>query len=473
MQQGKPNVLSETTYDRGQCAVGVVHLGFGAFHRAHQSVYIDDYMQASGDLRWGIAAVNLRAADAPAFHRIASHNAPYVLKAMSPEGAVEYRTVRSHIRFEDWSSDAETAEGLLAMDSVHVLSVTVTESGYYLGNDGKLNAQDPVIAAELAGGPGTSVFAFLAAALERRKAAGGAPITILCCDNIRSNGDMLHGTLLRYLDLSGKTDLREWVQANATFPNSMVDRITPRSTPSLEDDMVVAFGAAGKNPVHCETFIQWVLQDAFAGPFPDLALAGVEVVDDVEPYEETKIRVLNGGHTCLTYLAALKGYQSFDEAMEDEELLAHFQGYETQEVLPGLPADLPFDKAAYLTSIAHRFANKAIADSVSRICADGYSKYQIFIRPTLKHTLEHGGMPHFGIAAIASWYVFARHVKAGKIGFPYQEPNWDKLEPLLREENHQQFCTTRALWDDLPDRFPEFARQLSNKIKEMEKVWPV
>ena len=180
--------LFETRYDRSACDIGIVHLGFGAFHRAHQALYVDDYMDQTGDLRWGIAAVNLRAAESHNFAQLNEASDGYVLKSMSSCGDVNFRRVRSHVKFSDWADDAEQAEALVASPSVHMVTITVTESGYYMGETGALNPEDPSIVAELDGGAPCTVYAYLTRALARRKAAGLGGISILCCDNIRRNG---------------------------------------------------------------------------------------------------------------------------------------------------------------------------------------------------------------------------------------------------------------------------------------------
>lgn len=457
-----------TGYDRSACKTGIVHLGFGAFHRAHQAVYIDDYMQETGDLRWGIAAVNLRAAESARFAETPQDG--YLLKSIAPTGETSLRHVRSHIAFADWSQNHRGAEALLSLPSVHMVTITVTESGYYTDPTGSLNAADPVIAAEVAGTAGTSVYAYLQAALLARMHTTVAPITICCCDNIRQNGKMLHRNLLAYLALTGQTALAEWVEANAAFPCSMVDRITPRPTEALARELSDLTGETVVQPIMAEAFLQWVLQSKFAGPMPDLARAGVTVTADVDPYEETKIRVLNGGHTCLTYLAALHGIETYDAAMQVPELFDHFWAYETEEVMPALTLALPFSKTDYLDQIAARFKNDAIADTVARICADGMAKFPIFIRPTLAGCLAQGIMPMTGITSIASWHCFAQHVAAGKIPFDYLEPSWAQLSQLLGTD---AFVTSPQLWGDLPTTYPAFADALRAAIKQMELTWPV
>ncbi len=473
MSSSTPVPISATGYDRSTCQVGVVHLGFGAFHRAHQAVYLDDYMDVSGDLRWGIAAVNLRAAEAAHFKTanedITRHDG-YFLKSYSADGNASLRRVRSHVQFADWSEAPATGEALLSLPSVHLVTITVTESGYYTDPNGDLNLTDPTIKAEVAGEASQSVYAYLRHAIAKRVATTGAPLTIACCDNIRQNGKMLGNNFLAYLKACNESDLATWVKNNVAFPCSMVDRITPRSPSELSDELSALIGTPVTSPIMAEDFIQWVLQSHASADMPELAKVGVTVTADVDPYEETKIRVLNGGHTALTYLAALEGVETFDAAMRVPHLLEHFQNFETKEVLPALTLELPFSKADYLQKIILRFGNAAIGDTVARICADGMVKFPIFIRPTLESCLKQGIMPTYSIRSIASWYVFATHVDAGKIGFEYVEPGWKDLKALLGTDD---FITNQQLWGDLPTAYPEFADTMRHEIKEMEAKWPI
>lgn len=465
--------ISASQYDRDDCQPGVVHLGFGAFHRAHQAVYFDEYMERTHDLRWGIAAVNLRASESQAFSAAAQDNQlheGFYLKSFSAEGDVAIQRVRSHLLFSDWTVAPDDSEALLSLPTVHMVTITVTESGYYTDPNGKLKLDDALIAAEIAGQSKESVYAFLSAALIRRVATTGAPLTIACCDNIRRNGHMLKENFLAYLNACGHTDLAIWVENNVAFPCSMVDRITPRSPASLSEDMSALVGKPVSSPIMAEDFTQWVLQTTTTTDLPELGKAGVIVTDDVDPYEETKIRVLNGGHTSLAYMAALEGVQTFDAAMRVPHLLEHFRNFETQEVLPAITIELPFSKSDYLDNIMRRFGNSAIADTVARICADGMVKFPIFIRPTLEGCLSQGIMPIHAIRSIASWYVFAQHVDAGNVQFKYVEPNWNELKAML---GTPEFVVNRQLWGELPKTYPEFAETLQQEIVEMESKWPV
>lgn len=216
-----------------------------------------------------------------------------------------------------------------------------------------------------------------------------------------------------------------------------------------------------------------MIEDNFAGPRPALDEVGVTFAPDVDPYEEAKIRILNGGHTCLSYLGAPAGHDTFGQAMTNPVLRDHFWRYERDEVLPTISIPLPFDKSAYLGAIAARFENRYVGDTIKRICTDGYAKFPVFIRPTLEGCFECGIEPTFGLRSVASWYVFARRVISQELNVAYNEPSLPDLQPMLAPGGFRAFAISEQLWVDLPQRFPMFKQLLARQIEEVEASWPV
>lgn len=465
--------LYQTSYDLVDCKTGIVHLGYGAFHRAHQAVYLDDYMEKTGDLNWAIAAINLRSSESEAFAQAAVAKSGYVLKEIDPDGTLSYRLVRAHAEHIDATTSRDRAIAKICEEQVKIISATVTESGYYFKNDWSLDLNAGPIAAGLRGETVETIYHFLSDALEARSQSNAGPVSILCCDNIRDNGRVLKNALIAYVAAQGKDSLVDWITQNTTFPCSMVDRITPRATPDLNEEIATHWKQHQQAPIHAETFIQWVLENEFAADFPNLADVGVEIVDNVVPYEETKIRILNGGHTGLAYLGALAGHATFDQAMNDKKIRAHFDAWERDEVLVGLDSDIPFDTVDYLGQIARRFENGGIADHLERICMDGYSKMSIYIRPTLSACLKLGMLPTAGFDCIASWVIYARRVQEGVCDVPYHEPLWDRVAPLVAAGNEARLANDAELWGDLPKQYDEFVPALVAAIKEMDKKWRV
>ena len=417
--------MYKTSYDKSECQTGVVHIGYGAFHRAHQAVYIDDYMEKTGDLRWGIVALNLRN---EGFREISD----YIVKIPT-----SYRMVRSHLDYIDWTKNRTIAKHLLTLPSVHLVTVTVTESGYT---------------------PGSPLFEYLACGLRNRR----TPITIMCCDNIRQNGIVLETQFMAYLYQTNQYELADWIKDNVKFPSCMVDRITPRSTMQLMEEVESEFGGYGHTAIQTEEYTQWVIEDKFASDFPDLTQVGATVTRDLEPYEETKIRILNGGHTSMAYLGVLSGYKTFDQVMNDEKHRKHFKQLQNEEIIPSIDIELPFDIHEYVDKVEERFSNSTNVDDLERICMDGFTKFHTFVVPSLRKCLDEGKRPIHIYKSIAAWYIYAKRFSRGCTKIRYNEPNWVLLEPLLVEGNMDAFVSNERLWGDIPKTYITFSRDLKS-----------
>lgn len=410
-------------YDKTNCQMGIVHIGYGAFHRAHQAMYIDDYMEKTGDLRWGIVAVNLRN---EGFREIYD----YIVKTPSM-----HKMVRSHLDYIDWTKNRTIAKHLLTLPSVHLITITVTESGYT---------------------PGSPLFEYLACGLRNRK----TPVTIMSCDNIRQNGIVLETQFLAYLYQTNQYELALWIRENVKFPSCMVDRITPRTTDVLRRAVDAIYPGYGKTAVQTEEYSQWVIEDKFASEFPDLTQVGVVITKNIEPYEETKIRILNGGHTSLAYLGALSGYKTFDQVMNDPTHREHFRNLQKYEIAPSIDIDVPFDIYDYIDTVEERISSDTNVDDLDRICMDGFTKFHTFIVPSLRKCLEQGKRPIHLYKSITAWYIYARRFGRGCTKIKYSEPNWILLEPLLRDGVVDLFVSNERLWGDIPRKYITFTRDL-------------
>ncbi len=464
--------LESSSYPKQNFRVGVAHLGVGAFHRTHQAVYFDTLMEQTKDLNWAIAGVNLRSEQSADIKRLQGCAEGYVLKTIPSQADPRYRQIRSHKVFYDWSQDASSVEAVAA-PQVQLITITVTEAGYCQGADRGLDLENAEIKDEIAGTRQTSVYAFLRNVLMRRRDSKAGPVTVLCCDNLRENGLLLERNFKAYLEVCGDTSLLGWLDDNVAFPCCMVDRITPKIDATTSEEVAKLFGIEGDISVHAEDFIQWVIEDKFSGLRPDLEVAGASIVADVQPYEEAKIRILNGGHSCLAYLGALKGHATYDAAMRDEELATFFDKYETTEVIPALGEGSPLDLSAYHKTIKERFLNANIADSIERIVQDGVSKMPTFILPTVAGCFACGITPDCAMRAIASWYVFMRLVAQKKMAFYYHEPNWSMVEDVLGPGQEQKFAGYTKLWGDIPERYPQFVSGVCAQISELAVHFPV
>lgn len=463
--------LQTFSYDRAQCHAGIIHVGLGAFHRAHQAFYFDQLLHTPDMQHWGIAGVNLRAQESTLMRQLASQDHRYVLKTIAPDGETCYREIGAILESADWSVDAQAAAKLAARPEIQIISMTVTESGYYLLDNSVLDLQAAPVVEGLQSSSGSCIYTYLRAALNQRRLADAGPVTLICCDNLRDNGGKLKSGFTQYLQAAKDNALLDWVHSHVTFPCCMVDRITPRMDHKHAVDVQQRFTIQDEITVMGEDFIQWVIEDNFAGQKPALDRVGVTFVEDVEPYEDAKIRVLNGGHTILTYLAALKGFYTYDQGIKDEELSEFFDRYETDEVIPAI-GHSPINLSEYYAIIKQRFGNSNIGDTVARICMDGVSKFPIYILPTIAGCYRLGRIPKTGLQGIASWYVFMRHVEAGKIPFEYIEPMWDWVRPLLQAGKEKEFAINSVLWGNLAAEYPSWIKDLTTAIEQMSERFP-
>ncbi|MDB4837534.1 mannitol dehydrogenase family protein [Marinomonas sp.] len=462
--------LSTQDYQKDAIKPGVVHLGVGAFHRAHQAVYFDRLLANGNEQNWGLIGVNIRPQDSQMFSQFVQQQGEYILKTMAADGSTEYEHIRSIVQQIDGAETPEEVDAALASEGIQLVTSTVTEGGYYLDENRKLMLDHPAIKADIEGARNT-LYAFLYAGLKKRSETSKAKITLLCCDNLRHNGELLEAGLMQFLGAKQDTALMNWVKDNASFPCSMVDRITPKPTQQHIDDVQSRFAVDDKMTVMGEDFIQWVVEDKFAGIKPSLDLVGVQFVENVVPFEEAKIRILNAGHTCVTYQAALKGLTYFDEAMCDAELHQYFRDFITQDSIPAI-GDSVVNLPAYLDVIANRFSNSNIGDTVERICGDGYSKFPIFVCPTLEGIYQKGSVPSKTIQGIASWFTFIQLTNQGKLNIQYHEPNKAAMAEFTNDEKGiKAFATDSFLWGNVPTKYPEFVTELTQTISTYMKQY--
>ncbi|REG82846.1 mannitol dehydrogenase family protein [Marinomonas pollencensis] len=463
--------LCAQNYAREDIQPGVVHLGVGAFHRAHQAMYFDRLLALPEGKKWGLTGVNIRPQDSEMFARFSQQNGEYVLKTMAPDGAAEYVHIRSIVRQIDGAKTPQLVDEAIADANTQLVTSTVTEGGYYLDENRTLMLTHPAIKADIEGARNT-LYAFLYAGLKLRSETSKAKVTLLCCDNLRHNGELLETGLMQFLAAKHDHQLADWVTENVSFPCAMVDRITPKPSPIHVQDVQQRFGIDDEMTVMGEDFVQWVIEDNFAGEKPALDLVGVQFVEKVDPYEEAKIRILNAGHTCVTYQAALKGLTYFDEAMRDDELKQYFTDFIKQDAIPAIGESI-VDLQAYFEIIAARFSNANIGDTVDRICTDGYAKFPIFVYPSLVRSYQLGNTPQKTIQGIAYWFVFIHKVASGQLNIQYHEPNASAMKAFTNDDaGIQAFATDAYLWGNVSRDYPSFVTDLSHAIEQARLRYP-
>ena len=384
-----PKSVSVPTYDRSQLTPGIVHIGLGNFHRAHQAWYLHRLMQQGLAHDWAIIGAGVRADDAKMRDRLLAQDCLTTLIELDPDG-VGAEIIGPMIDFVPVEPGNGALIAAMSDPAIRIVSLTVTEGGYFRDAAGALATDHPDIVHD-AQNPATprTAFGAMIAAYKARRDAGVGPFTGQCCDNLRGNGAILRQTVVGLARLSDP-DLADWIDRNATFPDAMVDCIVP-ATSTAELEIAKSLGIDDAAPVTHENFRQWVIEDAFCAGRPPWEQAGATLTDDVHPYENMKIRVLNAGHQVLANVAEIVGIATIADCMGDPQVAAFFRKVQTEAILPYVDAVEGMSPPQYLTLIERRFSNPKIRDTTRRVAFDGSSRHPGFILPILRDALAAGG----------------------------------------------------------------------------------
>jgi mannitol 2-dehydrogenase len=436
-------------YDRAAVRTGIVHVGVGGFHRAHQAMYVDTLMNQGSALEWGIAGVGLLPGDRRMHEVLKSQDCLYTLVVKYPDGSMHPRVIGSIVDHLVAPDDPEAVLKVMSHPATRIVSLTITEGGYLVNQStGEFDAADPSIQDDLAeGAVPTTAFGFLVEALKRRRDAGVEPFTVMSCDNIAGNGEVAHRMLGAFARLKDP-ELAGWIEESVTFPNSMVDRITPVTTDHDREQLAEQFGVEDGWPVVCEPFTQWALEDRFPAGRPPYDRAGVQLVPDVTPYEMMKLRLLNSSHQALCYLGYLAGYRYAHEVCADELFTGFLLGYMDEEATPTL-ADVPgVDLEAYKHELIERFANPEIRDTLARLCAESSDRIPKWLVPVIRDELARGGSVRRSALVVASWARYAEGVDES--GEPIEIVD-RRVEQVTRRAQQQRSDVLAFLRD--PDLF--------------------
>lgn len=390
-----PETVKAPAYARADLSPGILHIGVGNFHRAHQAIYLSKLFDLGEGRDWAIIGAGLKPYDTAMRDRLAPQDWLTTVVELDPNG-LSAQVCGAMIDFIEVNAAALIDR--LSREDIRIVSLTITEGGYFVDpNTGGFDAGHPEIQADLArpDAPET-VFGVLVAALLRRRDKGLPPFTVMSCDNLPENGHMAKQAVAGYATaLSPETGA--WIAENVAFPNGMVDCITP-ATGDRERQLVKdTFGLEDAAPVVCEPFRQWVLEDHFPTGRPALEKVGVEFVEDVAPYELMKLRILNGGHATIAYPGALLGHYFVHDAMADPLIRAFLRTLEEQEILPTVPEIPGVSFTDYLDTVIERFSNPAVGDTIPRLCLDGSNRQPKFILPSIQDRLDKG-LPVTGLA---------------------------------------------------------------------------
>ena len=442
------------SYSRDEVAVGIVHLGVGGFHRAHQAMYVDRLMNAGAALEWGICGVGVLPQDRAMKDALEAQDCLYTLVVKNPDGSLEPSVIGSLVEYLLAPEDPEAVMEKMAAETTRIVSLTVTEGGYNVHPvTGEFDATNAAIVADAQPGavPATA-FGLLTEALVRRRERGVPPFTVMSCDNIQGNGHVAAKMFTAFAALRS-AELGEWVAANVHFPNSMVDRITPVTTDADRAVLSDRFGIEDAWPVVCEPFTQWVLEDNFGLGRPPLDQAGVQIVDDVEPYELMKLRLLNASHQALAYTGFLAGYQYAHEVCQDDAFVDYVRNFMNLESTPTLRPVPGVDLDDYKRTLIERFANPEVRDTLARLCAESSDRIPKWVLPVIRAQLAVDGDISRSALIVASWARYAEGVDEHGRPIKVVDRLSDRLTEVARTQSSDPtaFIAQRDIFGDLID----------------------
>ncbi len=446
---------------------GIVHLGLGAFFRAFGVPFIEDAMRAGGG-DWGVIGVSLRS---PATRdALAAQNWAYTSVTLGPDG-FETRQIEALHDVLVAPEDPEAVIAALADPATCIVTLTVTEKGYcHIPASGGLNMAHPDIVHDLAHADPVSAPGFLVRALARRRAAGLAPFTVMSCDNLPENGVL---TRRITCDLARQMDpeLASWIEAEGRFPATMVDRITPATTQADIDTLATQSGILDRAPVFHEPFRQWVVEDSFVGQNrPDFAAAGVTMTHDVQPFEDMKLRMLNGAHSALAYLGYLGGYETISQVMADD-VYSRYINVLWCEIIPNVAAPHGVNLDAYAASLKDRFSNPGIQHRTWQIAMDGSQKLPQRLLQTLSEAMKAGRPTEALCLAVAGWMRYVSGSDETGAAIDVCDPLAERLAKVAASQT-----TPRAKAESLLGVRDVFSNELAKKLNgpvgdAAETIW--
>jgi mannitol 2-dehydrogenase len=461
---------SVPAYDRTTLTPGILHFGVGNFHRAHQAVYLDDLFATGGDHDWGLVGAGVRTADEPIRQKLMQQD--WLSTVVEQEaGASSARVTGAMINYLPLG-DASSIIAHLADPAIRIVSLTITEGGYYIDPASQVfDPTHPDIAYDAANmdAPRTA-FGLILAGLLRRRETGTQPFTVMSCDNIPGNGHVTENAVVGLARLVDP-ELAQWVSENVAFPNGMVDRITPATSQREIDLLGDAFGIEDNWPVFCESFRQWVLEDNFPAGRPALEKVGVQFVEDVAPYEHMKIRILNGGHATIAYPAGLMDIHFVHEAMQDPLVSAFLAKVEREEIIPIVPPVPDTNLNDYFAQCERRFANPKIGDTIRRLALDGSNRQPKFIIPSALDRVRTGASVT-GLALVSAlWCRYCYGTTDSEAVIEPNDPSWERLtaQAKLAKDDPAAWLTMTDIYGDLA-RAPAFIAAFRNALTTLWQI---
>lgn len=461
------------SYDRSKVKTGIVHVGTGGFHRAHQAFYTEELLENNGVTDWGICGIALLPQDKRIYDTLAAQDGLYTLMITEADGTTDARVIGSIAEYLFAPENPDAVIEKMAHPDIKIITLTITEGGYNFNPaTGKFMSETPAIQSDINNPdqPAT-IFGYLTQALKRRKKRGLKGITIQSCDNIQQNGEVAKEMLTAYISLA-EPELLNWVAENVSFPNAMVDRITPVTSAEALNQLHNRFNVDDAWPVVCEPFCQWVIEDNFVNGRPDWNLAGAQFVKDVHPYEKMKIRLVNGGHVALGFTGYLAGYSFVYETMADPVFFNFVKDFLNKEVTPILD-DVPgIDVEEYKKTLMQRFANPYIKDQLTRIFSESSAKIPAFLLPTINEQLAKGAVLKRAALILAAWHHYLELAELPAHKHDIQ----DEMKQLLAEKATESvqddplaFLKIKSIFGDLAaeEHFSDVYLFFLNRIRNL------
>lgn len=445
-----PASIGRPGYSRHLLSAGILHFGVGNFHRAHQCIYLDTLFNSGHDHDWAVIGASVMPGDAKVRELLAEQDWLSSVTAQSKSG----RDARVSGVMIDYLSPTDSGAILatLGNPAIRIVSMTVTEGGYFVdAESGLFDSQHPAIQADANNfdAPKT-VFGLIARALDTRRSNGMKAFTVVSCDNLPHNGEVTRRAVVGMAELVDP-GLASWINTHSSFPNGMVDRIAPGTGEFERLQANNNLGMVDAAPVFCEDYLQWVLEDKFVAGRPQLEKVGVQFVDNVEPFETMKIRILNGGHALIAYPAGLLDIEGTAETMNHPLIRGFLDKVESDEIIPIVPAVPDTDLDQYYSTIVSRFSNPHVVDTVRRLCLDGSNRQPKFIVPSIADRIAKGATVDGLALASALWcrYCFGE-TESGAVIEP-NDPSWDELVKRAEEArtNPDAWLAMRDVYGDL------------------------
>jgi mannitol 2-dehydrogenase len=460
-------------YDRQNLNAGILHMSVGGFHRSHQALYVDDCL-AKEPQNWMIQGVGLMPQDLDHAKALNAQDGLYAVLERSP-ASDHVRIISSLKSMLHGPSQIGDVIDSIASSAIRIISLTITEKGYCYDSQQNLDLANPLVKSDIetikSSNPSPkTALGFLALGLQKRRQSNSGPVTIMCCDNLPGNGHITHKILSQFVDLYDKS-LTDWIHQNCSFPNAMVDRITPVTTEAVKALLENEYDLQDQWPVVCEDFRQWIIEDNFIAGRPCFEKVGVQIVANVDPYEKMKVRLLNGSHSALSYLSYLSGFRAVDQAMQDPIIRKFVRGYMDHDITPSVPDVAGIDLNQYKDTLINRFSNSSISDQIQRLAEDGSQKIKNAIVPPLMFQLERKASTKYIAMAMAGWFRYLRGIDEQSEAIAIKDPMKDHLQNLARltPQDPTGFFNVQDIFGPYLAGHPQFINQVKTYLTSFEE----